>query len=144
MRNEYLLLEREIEVIRQQQQTIESSLQQKHTILINSDDTIENGGNNTETMTGKTIPSDNSINTSATIHPNPMPIEVEPFDTSFSQWKGYGNRKRNRKVILTYSLSKRSHVKNTGDIFEEGFWYSLCFNKQTVITAHVMYFTFCR
>lgn len=144
MRNEYLLLEREIEVMQQQQQTLESSLQQKQSLLTNTDDIIENGGNHTATMTGNTIPSDNSINTSATIHPDPIPIEVESFDPSFSQWKGYGNRKRNRKLILSYSLSKRSHVKNTGDIFEEGFWYSLCFNKQSVITVHVMYFTFCR
>ena len=128
MKNEQVLLEREIEVILQKQQTVNTSLQQKRETLHHSDDLIENGGNNTDTMTGKTLLSENSINTSITIQADPSPIELDSFDPLYSQWKGYGKRKRNRKYFkpLSSSSIKRVELNPTTDIFDNTFWFPFC------------------
>lgn len=133
MKNEQLLLEREIEVILQRQQTIDTSLQQKRETLNHPEDLVENGGNNTDTMTGKTLLSENSINTSITTQADPSPIEANSFDPLYSQWKGYGKRKRNRKYSKPLSSSiKRIEMNPSADIFDDAFWFPLCPNKHSL------------
>lgn len=123
MKNEYLLLEREIEVVKQQQKEINNTLLQKQEIFTHSSDQINNGGNQTETMTGKTIISENSLNTVNTIQADESII---PLDYSFqieSEWKSYGRRKRHRKDLkYDTSSTKRLTLQQTTDIFDDGFW----------------------
>ena len=123
MKNEYLLLEREIEVVKQQQKEINNTLLQKQEIFTHSSDQIDNGGNQTETMTGKTIISENSLNTVNTIQAHESII---PLDYSFqieSEWKSYGRRKRHRKDLKYDSSStKQLTLQQTTDIFDYCFW----------------------
>lgn len=123
MKNEYLLLQREIEVVRQQQKEMENTLLQKHECFTNSPEPIDNGGNQTETMTGKTILSENSMNTVNTIQPE---VSLIPLDYSFqidSEWKSYGRRKRHRKDIKNeMSSTKRIQLRQATNLFDDGFW----------------------
>ena len=96
---------------------------QKQEIFTRSSDQIDNGGNQTETMTGKTIISENSLNTVNTIQAHESII---PLDYSFqieSEWKSYGRRKRHRKDLkYDTSSTKRLTLQQTTDIFDDGFW----------------------
>ena len=129
MQNEKILIEHELELIREQQKEISDCIRQKQELVrmyesqaVHTD--IQNALNSQVT-----IPSENSTLSNNTVE-TIQKVEVTCFNSSYSEWRGYGKRKRLRKE----SSAKRVHLNRCfnnypvqlSNIFEDSVWWFVC------------------
>ena len=132
MQNEKILIEHELQLIQEQQKEISDCIRQKQELVRMYESNAGQNDLHNALNSQVTIPSENSTlsnNTIETIE-TIQKAEIACFNSSYSEWKGYGKRRRLRKE----SSTKRVHLNRCfnnypvqlSNIFEDSVWWFVC------------------